>query len=146
MALSIRIGNRQMIAKKNRAAGGFTLLELMVVMAILLILVSIAAPMYQQQIRHARESVLRQNLFTLRTLISQYTLDKQKAPQALEDLVSAGYLKEIPADPISGAANWTVDQAEDTISSPDQQDEGGIDDVHSSSTQVGTNGAAYNTW
>ena len=84
-------------SRKN--ARGFTLLELMVVMSILLILVSIAAPMYQQQIRHARESVLRQNLFTLRTLISQYTLDKQKAPQALEDLIQAGYLKQIPGGP-----------------------------------------------
>jgi general secretion pathway protein G len=80
-------------------------------------------------------------------LISQYTLDKQKAPQSLEDLMSAGYLKQIPVDPMTGAADWTADQApEDTISSPDQQDEGGIDDVHSSSTQVGTTGTAYNTW
>ena len=130
----------------SNSARGFTLLELMVVMSILLILVSIAAPMYRQQIVHARESVLRQNLFTLRTLISQYTLDKQKAPQALDDLVSAGYLKQIPPDPITGTADWTQDQAEDTISSPDQQDEGGIDDVHSSSNQIGSNGTAYSTW
>jgi len=130
----------------NNSTRGFTLLELMVVMSILLILVSIAAPMYRQQIVHARESVLRQNLFTLRTLISQYTLDKQKAPQALDDLVSAGYLKQIPPDPITGTADWTQDQAEDTISSPDQQDEGGIDDVHSSSNQIGSNGTAYSTW
>lgn len=132
--------------KQKSNSRGFTLLELMIVMMMLLILVSIAAPMYRQQILHSREAVLRQNLFTLRTLISQYTLDKQKAPQSLEDLVSAGYLKQIPTDPISGSADWTVDQSEDTISSPDQQDEGGIDDVHSSSTQVGTNGTAYSTW
>ena|SRR5260221_9733640 len=136
----------KMRANRNSDVRGFTLLELMVVISILLILVSMAAPMYQQQIHHARESVLRQNLFTLRTLISQYTLDKQKAPQSLEDLISAGYLKIIPVDPITHSADWTVDQAEDTISSPDQQDEGGIDDVHSSSTQVGSNGTAYNTW
>jgi general secretion pathway protein G len=136
-----------MRAQRNKSARGFTLLELMIVISVLLILVSIAAPMYRQQILHSREAVLRQNLFTLRTLISQYTLDKQKAPQSIEDLVSAGYLKQIPVDPMSGAADWTVDQAaEDTISSPDQQDEGGIDDVHSSSTQIGTTGTAYNTW
>jgi general secretion pathway protein G len=135
-----------MRVQRNNGARGFTLLELMIVITMLLILVSIAAPMYRQQILHSREAVLRQNLFTLRTLISQYTLDKQKAPQSLEDLVSAGYLKQIPVDPMSGAADWTVDQAQDTISSPDQQDEGGIDDVHSSSTQVGTTGTAYNTW
>ena len=136
-----------MRANRNTGARGFTLLELMIVISMLLILVSIAAPMYRQQILHSREAVLRQNLFTLRTLISQYTLDKQKAPQSLEDLVSAQYLKQIPVDPMTGAADWTADQTpEDMISSPDQQDEGGIDDVHSSSTQIGTTGTAYNTW
>ena len=131
---------------KTNWSRGFTLLELMIVITILGILVSIAVPQYQQNIRRARESVLRQNLFQLRTLISEYTLDKQKAPQSLEDLVQAGYLKQIPVDPTTGAADWTVEQEEDTISSPDQQDQGGIDDVHSSSTQIGSNGTAYSTW
>ncbi|SRR6266705_5969241 len=132
-------------SKSNRSRG-FTLLELMIVISIMLILVSIAVPQYTSSIKRARESVMRQDLFTLRSLISQYTLDKQKAPQSLDDLIQANYMKQIPVDPMTGQADWTVEQAEDTISSPDQQDEGGIDDVHSSSSQIGTNGSAYNTW
>jgi general secretion pathway protein G len=130
---------------KKRQSRGFTLIELMIVISIMLILVSIAVPSFTRSIVQARESVLRQNLFTLRSLISQYTLDKQKAPQSLDDLVQAHYLKIIPIDPMTSQANWTVDQ-EESIMSPDQQDQGGIDDVHSSSSQVGTNGTAYNTW
>jgi general secretion pathway protein G len=130
---------------KKRRSRGFTLIELMIVISIMLILVSIAVPSFTRSIVQSREAVLRQNLFTLRTLISQYTLDKQKAPQSLDDLIQAGYLKIIPIDPMTSQANWTVDQDE-SIMSPDQQDQGGIDDVHSSSSQVGTNGTAYNTW
>jgi general secretion pathway protein G len=137
---------RSRSASKTKRSRGFTLLELMIVISIMLILVSIAVPQYTSSIRRARESVMRQDLFTLRSLISQYTLDKQKAPQSLDDLIQAGYMKQIPVDPMTGQADWAVEQAEDTISSPDQQDEGGIDDVHSSSTQIGTNGTAYNTW
>src|SRR5437660_8558837 len=136
---------RSRSASKTKRSRGFTLLELMIVISIMLILVSIAVPQYTSSIRRARESVMRQDLFTLRSLISQYTLDKQKAPQSLDDLVQAHYLKIIPIDPMTSQANWTVDQ-EESIMSPDQQDQGGIDDVHSSSSQVGTNGTAYNTW
>jgi general secretion pathway protein G len=132
-------------SKSNRSRG-FTLLELMIVISIMLILVSVGVPLYQSSIKRARESVLRQNLFTLRSVISQYTLDKQKAPQSLEDLMQAGYLKQIPRDPITNNADWTVDQEENTIMSPDEQDEGGITDVHSASAAIGTNGSAYNTW
>jgi general secretion pathway protein G len=133
-------------SSKSSRSRGFTLLELMIVISIMLILVSVGVPMYQNSIRRARESVLRQNLFTLRSVISQYTLDKQKAPQSLDDLKTAGYMKEIPRDPITNQADWTVDQEENTIMSPDEQDEGGIVDVHSASGAIGTNGTAYNTW
>lgn len=133
-------------SKRHRRSRGFTLLELMIVISMLLILISIAVPQYQTNLRKARESVLRQNLFTLRSVISQYTLDKQKAPQSLEDLVSAGYLKVIPHDPITNQTDWNVEQEESTIMSPDEQDQGGIDDVHSASTALSTDGTAYNTW
>ncbi len=133
-------------SSKSSRSRGFTLLELMIVISIMLILVSVGVPMYQNSIRRARESVLRQNLFTLRSVISQYTLDKQKAPQSLDDLKTAGYMKEIPRDPITNQSDWTVDQEENTIMSPDEQDEGGLVDVHSASAQIGTNGTAYNTW
>jgi general secretion pathway protein G len=128
------------------ASLGFTLLELMIVIFMILILVSIAVPNYRNSIQRGREAVLHQNLFTLRDLISQYTLDKQKAPQSLDDLVSAGYLKQIPKDPITDQNDWVVEQQEDTIMSADEQDQGGIDDVHSASSAVGTDGTAYNTW
>lgn len=133
-----------MVRLRNRSDRGFTLIELMIVISIMLILIAIAVPAYQQSVVRSREAVLRQNLFTLRSLIQQYTLDKQKAPQALDDLVSANYLKQIPKDPTTGAADWTVDQ-DDSISSPDQQDPG-INDVHSASTGTASDGTAYSSW
>src|ERR1700741_425188 len=90
---------------------GFTLIELMVVVSIILILISTAIPMYQASILRARESVLRQNLFTLRSVIDQYTMDKQKAPQSLQDLIDAGYLKQIPMDPFTNSReSWQLVQ------------------------------------
>ena len=132
---------------RARRSRGFTLLELMIVISIMLILVSIAVPNFSSSLKRSREAVLRQNLFTLRDLISQYTLDKQKAPQSLDDLVQAGYLKQIPRDPMTDAPDWQVEQMDDsTTFSVDAQDQGGIDDVHSNSAQIGTNGQPYNTW
>ncbi|HEX6906040.1 MAG TPA: type II secretion system protein, partial [Terriglobales bacterium] len=107
------------VSKRKRR--GFTLIELMMVISIILILVSVAAPIYKTAILHAHEAVLHDDLFTLRSLIQQYTLDKQKAPQSLDDLVQAGYLKEIPVDPVTGQRDWQPVQCEeDTITSPDQ--------------------------
>jgi|HubBroStandDraft_4_1064222.scaffolds.fasta_scaffold713583_1 general secretion pathway protein G len=131
----------------RRRQAGFTLIELMIVITIMAILISVALPAYQQSILRSRESVLKQNLFTLRSVISQYTLDKQKAPQALDDLVTAGYLKQIPIDPTTGRNDtWAPDEEQDVIMSVDQQDQGGVFDVHSGSTGVGSDGTAYNTW
>lgn len=123
---------------------GFTLLELMIVISIMMILMAIAVPMYNQSIVRARESVLRQDLFTLRQVIDQYTLDKQKAPQSLDDLTTAGYIRQIPIDPMTGQANWEVVQ-EDVLQAADQQ-EPGISDVHSASSATSTDGTAYSSW
>jgi general secretion pathway protein G len=123
---------------------GFTLLEMMIVMIVMGILLSIALPIYTQSVVRAREAVLRNDLFELRKLISQYTLDKQKGPQSLDDLVQAGYLKELPRDPMTHEANWEPHQ-EEVLLSVDQQD-AGIDDVHSASNATSSDGTAYSTW
>ena len=134
-----------MTAIPRHRSRGFTLIELMIVISLILILVSISVPAYNQSILRAKESVLLQNLFTLRSLISQYTLDKQKAPQSLEDLVQAGYIKQIPIDPFTGKNDtWTAEQ-EDYALTVDQQDTG-ITDVHSGSALISTAGTAYSSW
>ena len=134
-----------MAARHKNRNRGFTLIEMLIVISLVMILVAIAVPNYQRTIMRAKESVLKQDLFQLRSLISQYTLDKQKAPQALDDLITAGYLKQIPIDPMTNARDtWTVDQ-EDTLLSVDQQ-EPGISDVHSGSNAISSDGTAYSTW
>ena len=134
-----------MARQRSTWGRGFTIIELMIVISIMLILLAIAIPAYQRSIVRSREAVLRQNLFTLNSLIQQYTLDKQKAPQSLEDLISANYLKRIPNDPITGNPDWTVDQEEEIIDSPDQQ-EPGISGVHSSSGATASDGTTYSSW
>jgi general secretion pathway protein G len=128
----------------TRRSAGFTLLEMMIVMIVIGILMSIALPIYTTSLLKSREAVLRQDLFTLRSLISQYTLDKQKAPQSLEDLIQGGYLKIIPKDPMTNEPNWEVVQ-EEILLTVDQQDPG-ISDVHSASSATATDGTAYSSW
>jgi general secretion pathway protein G len=130
--------------RRHSNASGFTLLEMMIVISIIIILMAIAIPNYNRTVIQSRESVLRSNLSTLRTVISQYTLDKQKAPQSLDDLVQAGYLRQIPVDPMTKETNWEVVQ-EDTLMAVDQQ-EPGIVDAHSASSGTASDGTAYSTW
>ena len=131
-------------SRRRSNALGFTLLEMIIVISIIIILMSIAIPNYNRTVIQSRESVLRSNLSTLRSVISQYTLDKQKAPQSLDDLVTAGYLRQIPVDPMTKETNWEVVQ-EDVMMAVDQQ-EPGITDVHSASSGTSTDGTAYSTW
>jgi general secretion pathway protein G len=129
---------------RRKSARGFTLIELMIVISIILILISIAVPIYSQSVLRAREAVLKDNLQTMRSLIQQFTLDKQRAPQSLQDLVSSGYLRELPAD-ITGSRETWVEVQEDTLLSVDQQ-QPGIVDVHSGSELVSSEGTAYSSW
>ena len=130
--------------RKNRKAGGFTLIEMMIVVSLVLILISIALPVYNRSILRAKEGVLKQDLFTLRQVIDQYTMDKKKAPQALEDIVTAGYLKVVPKDPFTNETNWTLVQEDPTEAA--DQNEPGIIDVHSASELAGTDGSTYSSW
>jgi len=127
-----------------RASRGFTLLELMIVISVMMILMAVAVPLYQQHVIQAREAVLKQNIFTLDRVIAAYTEDKGQAPQSLDDLVTAGYLGKLPIDPMTGKPDWTTD-LEDTTNAADPQ-QPGIIRAHSASTGTALNGEAYSTW
>jgi general secretion pathway protein G len=134
----------QIRSASARRARGFTMIELMIVMAILSILVGMAALIYDKVIRHAREAALKQDLQTMRHAIDNYTLDKQQAPQSLQDLVDAHYLREVPNDPVCRTNDWEV-HIGDTVLSPDQTSTG-VDDVHSGCQQTALDGTPYTTW
>jgi general secretion pathway protein G len=131
--------------KLTRRQAGYTLIEIMIVMAIIGILVGIAVPVYQKSLIRAKESVLKNNLFTLRTVIDEYTYDKQKAPQSLSDLVNEGYLRTVPMDPMTGNADsWQI-VMEDAMTSVNQT-EPGIFDVRSGSDGKSLDGTMYSEW
>ena len=131
--------------KPSGSQSGFTLVELMVVMAIIAVLMAVAVPSFISAIRSAREAALREDLHTMRDAIEQYTEDKEAAPQSLDDLVQAGYLKSLPIDPMTHSNTTWVPNQSDTYSSLDQS-QTGIDDVHSGSDLVGSNGEPYSQW
>jgi len=129
---------------KRRRRRGYTLIELIIVMAIISILVSIAVPMYQKSLLRTKESMLHSHLFTLRTVIDEYTFDKKKAPQTLQDLVSEGYLRAVPIDPITGNDNWRTIN-EDSLIAVDQT-QPGIYNVQSLSDLTSLEGTPYSQW
>jgi len=135
----------QRIQSGERRRRGYTLVEIIIVLTIISILVSLAVPVYQKALVRTRESVLRNNLFTLRTVIDEFTYDKQKAPQSLEDLVREGYLRQIPEDPITGSTqSWKVIM-EDALTMVSQT-EPGIFDVRSGSDKTSLEGTPYAEW
>jgi len=131
--------------KQAKPRNGFTLIELMIVMAIIGVLAVMAIPRFNTAMLHAREAVLRQDLHVMRAAIDSYTMDKQKAPQSLEDLVQEGYLRQIPEDPITHSKDTWVTNTSDSMHSLDQTDPG-IDDVHSGSNETGSNEQPYSNW
>jgi general secretion pathway protein G len=133
------------IRRKKSGESGFTLIELMVVMLIIGVLLAIAVPNYTSAVKAAKEAVLKEDLHIMRQAIDSYTMDKQKAPQSLQDLVEGGYLKVIPSDPFTRSTESWVTAQSDSLRSVDQSDPG-IDDVHSGSEQQGSDGKPYSTW
>src|SRR5215813_7016441 len=139
------VNNSNKARRARQRTAGFTLIELMIVISIIFILIGMAVGQYGKSVQHAREAALHTDLQTMREAIDNYTLDRLSPPQSLDDLKSAGYLREVPVDPITQSKDWVLDYG-DTVLSPDQNGSG-ITDVHSASATVSKfEGTAYNTW
>ena len=142
MERSTVIGKTKQAAGKWQAAG-FTLLELMIVISIIIILASITLPQYQKTIMHTRETVLKDDLRKMRSLIDQFAADKGRLPQSLDELVTEGYMRQVPVDPITGQKDWNITTGEDPNSLEGGQ---GVTDVHSASAETSTEGTPYSEW
>lgn len=136
---------RVRMARKASSADGFTLLELVFVMIIIGLLAAMAVPAYSHHLKAAKEAVLKSDLHAMREAIDSYTVDKQKAPNALDDLVTAGYLKKLPVDPFTNRSDtWRGDRS-DSYNSVDET-QTGINDVHSGAQLPALDGSLYSTW
>jgi general secretion pathway protein G len=144
--LSRGMERRGILSSARAGASGFTLIELIIVVSVMLILISIAAPIYRTSIIRSKEAVLRDSLFTMRSLIDQFTVDKQAAPQSLQDLVAEGYLREIPMDPFTNSREtWQEIFESDVVMNPDQTTPG-LTDVRSGSPLRSLAGDLYSSW
>jgi general secretion pathway protein G len=141
----VRTAEEKHLRRDRTQSAGFTLIELMIVMAIIGILITLAIPSFVGAIKHAREAALKEDLQTMRTAIDSYTMDKQKGPQSLDDLIQNGYLRAIPEDPITRSKDTWVTDSSDSMYSLDET-EPGITDVHSGSTETGSDGQPYSSW
>jgi general secretion pathway protein G len=131
------------LQKSTLRTAGFTLLELMIVISIIIILASITLPQYQKTIMHTRETVLRDDLRKMRSLLDQFAADKGRLPQSLDEVVSEGYMREVPVDPFTGQKDWALTTGEDPNSIEGGQ---GVIDVHSASAETSTEGTPYSEW
>ena len=131
------------ISPSRSGMKGFTLLELMIVISIIIILASITLPQYQKTITQTREAVLRDDLFKMRSLIDQFAADKGRLPQSVDELASEGYMREVPIDPMTGQKDWTITTGDDPNSTEGQT---GMIDIHSASADASSEGTPYSEW
>ena len=131
--------------RTRQSASGFTLIELLIVMTIIAILATLAIPRFMGSIKAAREAVLKEDLHVMRDAIDSYTMDKQKAPQSLDDLIQNGYLREVPIDPMTHSKDTWVTDTSDAMYSIDQTEPGNTD-VHSGSEETANDGQPYSSW